>query len=477
MNPKSRREFLRNTALLSAGGLVSPFIFSLASVRSAIAQTAGPVKAIIYVNMNGGNDSHNTVLATDPDSFSTYLKYRDTSAVDGADSIALPNNSLLPINPLNAAGLNTGRTFALHPNLLNLQSLFATKKAAIVANVGPMLVPVSAAQYAAQSVPLPLNLFAHNSQSATWQSSSASGAQYGWGGLVADSLMTQNSGAIFTSISASGNAVFLAGDRAVRLEVGSSGLPAINELEKSALFDPFGGEAPDSTLSTFKSIQSATRSDLFAQDVVNITQRSVAAQALFKQSLVPAYNATSAPNGVAAPPANNDLAAKFQTILRILASSASLGTTRQIFYTSFGGFDSHDGEIVNHGALMTTFDEAVGYFMTTAAGLGLANSATLFTGSEFGRTFSSNGDGSDHGWGAHHFVIGGAVRGGEIYGRFPTLGVGNADNVGTALLPSLAVDQYAATLASWMGVSTSTLPSIFPHLSNFNEPNLGFMSA
>lgn len=478
----TRRGLFRRASLLTAAGY-SPIALNLATMLPTVAQAAtSGYRALVYMHFSGGNDPHNTVLATDPDSWATYLKYRDTSATDGIASIALDKTKLLPITPSNASGLNAGRTFALHPNLSYLQSLFAARRAAIIANVGPLIAPLTAAQYAAKSVTVPLNLFSHNSQSATWQAFSGPGAQYGWGGKMGDLLLAQNPNAVFSCISVAGNSVFLAGDQVVQLQVGGNGLPAIPGLVKNgatapAVFDGYSGEAPDNTTAALRSILTRSgRRDLFADDLATVTARSIAAQAQLEAALVPAYS-TAKPNGVATPPIGNNLAGQLQLVLRAAASASALGVNRQVFFLNIGGFDSHDNELVGQGANLQAIDDAVRYFDTTATALGLINGITLMTGSDFGRSFTSNGDGTDHGWGSHHFAIGGGVVGGDIYGRFPTLGVNNDDFVGTALLPNQAVEQFGATVARWMGLSATSLADVFPNLKNFSKADLGFMHA
>ena len=479
---KSRRELLKLFSAIGATGAVAPIALNLAAMSSAVASTASGYRALIYINLSGGNDTHNTVLATDPTSWQTYMKYRDSTATDGANSIALAPGALLPISVANAAGQNTGRSFALNPNLPNIQGLFAAKKAAVVANIGPMIQPITAAQYKAGSVPVPPNLFSHNSMTSTWQAFSGEGAQYGWGGHMSDALMSGNASGIFTSISANGNSVFLAGNKTTGLELGSSGLNPIAGLKRNgqavtSIYPGYGGEAPDTTSAALNTIlTSGNGSDLFATDVSNLTKTALDAQAQLQASLTPAYSAAT-PTGIATPPANNGLASQLQMVLRVMTSSSSLGVTRQVFYVGMGGFDTHDFEVLNHTKLMAQLDAAIGYFYTTAQALGISDRFVMFTGSEFGRTFTTNGDGCDHGWGAHHMVFGDSVKGGDIYGRFPTLGVNNTDNVGSALLPAISVEQYAATFATWMGVSDSSLNDIFPNLPNFNQRNLGFLGA
>jgi uncharacterized protein (DUF1501 family) len=180
---------------------------------------------------------------------------------------------------------------------------------------------------------------------------------------------------------------------------------------------------------------------------------------------------------IEAPPANNNLASQLQSVARIIAARTTLGMQRQVFYVSMGGFDTHDNQTGNHATLMQRLSDAIAYFDRVMTALGAANDVTLFTASEFGRTLTSNGDGTDHGWGAHHIVAGGAVAGKNIYGQFPLVGVDNEDNVGQGrLLPKISVDQYAGTLARWFGLTDQQVQTIFPNIVNFPTRNLGFMN-
>jgi uncharacterized protein (DUF1501 family) len=227
-----------------------------------------------------------------------------------------------------------------------------------------------------------------------------------------------------------------------------------------------------------RSVITADNQHLFAKEHAAIVNRSVAAQADFSA----AFNASTvtAPSPYTVPSTgaqgNNSLAIQLQTVARIIGARAGLGANRQVFFVSMGGFDTHDGQNRGHADLMARLSHALGYFDATLATLGVRDSVAVFTASDFGRTFTTNGDGTDHGWGAHHFVSGGAVRGKEIYGRFPTVGLNHDDEVGSgSLLPGVAVDQIGATLGKWFGVSDANLDFVFPNLRNFAQRDLGFM--
>ncbi|MBC7498912.1 MAG: DUF1501 domain-containing protein [Herminiimonas sp.] len=458
------------------GSSAAPFALNLMTIGSAAAQNApADYKALVCLFLFGGNDHVNTVLATDSTSWNEYIRIRTTNE---AGSIALPvagtQGGVLPIVPRTAQG---ARGFGLHPSLGPLKDLFDSGRAAIVANVGPLIVPTTKAQYKAGSVPLPPKLFSHNDQQSLWQAYKPEGASYGWGGRMGDLLAANNSNAIFTSVSASGNAVFLAGRSINQYQISGSGAVAINNLT-STLFGTSANANP------LKAIISGERANLFEKEHAAIVRRSIDAQGLLATAMLPA-----GPTGVPSPAqyanpntgvmATNALATQLQTVARMIAGRSALGMKRQVFFVSMGGFDTHDFEKTAHADLMAKLAHAIAYFnstLVTLPGGDMSNNVTLFTASDFGRTFTSNGDGTDHGWGSHHFVVGGAVKGKDIYGTFPVTGLGHDQDVGSgSMLPTTSVDQYGATLAAWFGLSPTQIVEVFPNAGNFASPTIGFV--
>jgi len=471
---QSRRQFLRAASMASmAGFYVSPFFLELNSL-AAMAQGAGGsnYRALVCVYLQGGNDGHGTVIATDSDSFAAF-----TQARSGAPGLAYPLNELLPITLKTP---QSGRTFALNPSLGGVQNLFNAGRAAIVANMGTLVTPATKAQINANSVPLPDSLFSHFDQTAAWQaiaSNLGSGEHVGWGGAVADAIeaMNLNSNSMFTCISTAGNALFLAGQSSFQLNVTPAGPIPIYGLAQP----PFGAPAATNALS---SILANDETNLFAQEYQTVINRSIQAQSMLTSAMAPAGT-----GGVANPPqyldpvttklTDNPLAASLQTVARIIAGRASLGVTRQIFYVQLGSFDTHDGQAQTHARLLTQLGSAFEYFDGVMVNMGLSNSVTSFTISDFGRTLTSNSDGTDHGWGSHHFVVGGAVQGQNMYGQYPVIGSNQANDLGAGrLIPTTAVEQYAGTLASWFGLSDGQIRNVFPNFGNFGtSPYLGFM--
>jgi uncharacterized protein (DUF1501 family) len=457
-----------------AGFYVSPFFVELNSLAAMAQGTAGTdYRALVCVYLAGGNDGHGTVIATDPESFAAF-----TSARSGAPGLAYPMSELLPITLQTP---QTGRTFALNPSLGGVQTLFNAGRAAIVANTGTLIAPATKTQINSNSVPLPDSLFSHFDQTAAWQaiaSNLGSGERVGWGGAVADAIeaMNLNSNSMFTCISTAGNALFLSGQDSFQLNVTSAGPIPIYGLQNP----PFGVPAASNPLN---SILTADENNLFSQEYEIVINRSMQAQAMLATAMAPA-----GVGGVANPPqylnpmtnmlANNPLATSMQTVARIIAGRAQLGVTRQIFYVQLGSFDTHNNQAVQHAQLLTQLGAAFEYFDGLMVGMGLGSNVTSFTISDFGRTLTSNSNGTDHGWGSHHFVVGGAVNGQNMYGQYPVVGVDQANDLGAGrLIPTTAVEQYAGTLASWFGLSDSQIRTVFPNFGNFGtDPYLGFMS-
>jgi uncharacterized protein (DUF1501 family) len=457
-----------------AGFYVSPFFLELNSL-AAMAQGTGTsdYRALVCVYLQGGNDGHVTVIATDPGSFAAF-----TSARSGAPGLAYPMGELLPITLKTP---QSGRTFALNPSLLGVQNLFNAGRAAIVANTGTLITPATKAQINANSVQLPDSLFSHFDQTAAWQaiaSDLGSGERVGWGGAVADAVeaMNLNSNSMFTCISTSGNALFLAGQSSFQLNVTPAGPVPIYGVSQP----PFGLSG---SVNPLTSILTSDETNLFAKEYEVVLNRSMQAQATLSTAMAPA-----GVGGVPNPPqylnpmtnmlVDNPLAASMQTVARIIAGRAALGVTRQIFYVQLGSFDTHDGQAQTHAKLLTQLGAAFEYFDAQMVNLGLGSNVTSFTISDFGRTLTSNSDGTDHGWGSHHFVVGGAVNGQDMYGQYPVVGVNQANDVGAGrLIPTTSVEQYAGTLASWFGLSDSQIKTVFPNFANFgSNPYLGFMA-
>ncbi len=489
----SRRRFLRTASVVAGavGPAAAPFALNLASLNTAVAQTTD-YKAIVCLFLYGGNDSSHMVLRTDAASFNEYTRMRSVAP----ESIALkaPGTAPVATAPLGSpdrlggvraivpkftAGIagtpeNSALTFALHPSMPEVATLFGAGRLAILANAGPLVQPLTRAEYVANVLPRPKALGSHNDQQSTWQALGPEGVKIGWGGHLGDLVASSNANTVFTSISVSGNAVFSAGETVFQYQVGSGGATQIGGLSGNL----FGSSTASATL---KSIVTASNQHLFANEYGAIVKRSVDAQAAFQV----AYSASTvtAPTQYVQPSSNNlvnnSLAQQLQTVARIIGARSGLGAKRQVFFVSMGGFDTHDGQNMNQADLLARISHALGYFDGALAGLAggdMRNNVTLFTASDFGRTLTSNGDGTDHGWGGHHFVSGGAVNGGEIFGRFPQFGLNLNDSANNAYLPVTSVDTIGSTLGKWFGASDAQLDTVFPNLRNFSR-DLGFLKS
>ncbi|MEO8248216.1 MAG: DUF1501 domain-containing protein [Burkholderiales bacterium] len=472
----SRRAFLRRSGQLAMTGAALPWAINLAAIGEAAAFTASDYKALVCVFFYGGNDYANTVVTYDDPSYAKYAAIRG----GGQTSIALAKGDLAAtlLNP--TTPLADGRQYALHPAMTGMAGLFNAGHAAVQLNVGPLVVPMTRVQYATGDqvkYPLPPKLFSHNDQQSVWQSSKAEGSTVGWGGSIGDLALSSNSTSLFTCISVTGNAVFLSGQNALAYQVSPSGAVRINAVTSNV----YGSSAVKSAMAT---LVQQSRGHVLENEYNKVTARAIGAESQISGALAGSDVSTAFP-------AQNSLADQLKLVARLIGARGSLGAKRQVFLVSLGGFDLHDNLIAQQPGLMTRVSEAMTSFYNATVELGVADKVTAFTASDFGRTLSSNGDGSDHGWGSHHFVVGGAVKGRAFYGKAPPVSIGNTAaaedqwHVGQGrLLPSTATAQYAATLARWFGVADSELVGILPNIGNFGAPagradyprDLGFMA-
>jgi uncharacterized protein (DUF1501 family) len=479
----SRRAFLRRSAQLALTGVALPTALNLASMGEAAAFNApdGSYKALVCVFMYGGNDYANTLVPYDQTSYDKYNTIRT--------GIALPRASLDAMVLEPTAGLPGGQQYAFHPSMTGLRTLFNGGQAAVQLNVGPLVVPLTKAQYATNNrvlYPVPPKLFSHNDQQSVWQSSSPEGSTIGFGGNMGDLALSSNTNSLFTCISVTGNAVFLAGDSALAYQVGSNGAVKIN----SVMGDVYGSSAVKNAMGQL--VQQA-RSHVLENEYNIVTKRSVSSEGTITAAI--GTNATADARPEFAPfkdITGNSLASQMKMVARLIGARSALGVKRQVFLVSLGGFDLHDNLLANHTTNMKRVSDAMSAFYQTTVNLGVAQNVTAFTASDFGRTLTSNGDGSDHGWGNHHWMVGGAVKGKAFYGTPPPLSVTNTQapedqwHVGQGrLLPSTSVDQYAATLAKWFGVEANEMSGVLPNINKFGAAggrtdypiDLGFLNA
>jgi uncharacterized protein (DUF1501 family) len=479
-----RRDFLK---LL--GGITSA---PLMGALSELALGAGPFndyKALVCVFMFGGNDAHNMIVPLDG-RYATYASNRGP--------LALPQANL----EANAITDAVQGSFGLHPRMQQTRSLFASGRLAVVSNVGVLLRPTTKADFDA-GTQLPPLLFSHSDMQAYWQTGNPQApAVTGWGGRLADLLQSANTGQLSVSVSTSGSGVLLKGSTAVAHQVNSwrdTATPIVQRIRAWRDWDT-GGANPQAV---YENAIAMVRANLLEDQFGDVAARSLSVNAFILNALYDGPDgsgnyAEKAPLATAFP-AGNPLASQLRSVAAMIAARQALGVKRQLFFVSIGGsFDNHSdqfdastsqlqpgaGDPVilfgKHADQLSQVDAALKAFYDATVELGVQNSVTTFTGSDFGRTLTSNGKGSDHGWGAHHLVLGGAVNGGKLYGTFHNMqvGAGNPADAGQGrLIPDFSVDQYAATLAKWMGASGAELNTVFPNLPNFGSvTDLGFMT-
>jgi uncharacterized protein (DUF1501 family) len=444
----SRRDWIR-IGVASAGSLaLKPF-----GLLPALAQTGPDYRALVVIFLFGGNDSNNTVLPMDDATYKAYTAARGSLALSGAALTA-------PVTD------TSGAPYAFHAKLTELADLFAARNLAVVANVGSLVQPLTRAQYQAQNTPVPLNLFSHSDQQLQWQTSVAQGhSATGWAGRAADYIAAQkfNSTDFPTFISMAGNSLEGTGTQTqpVALAPGQS-------LQLA------GFNTSPASQARWKALNSL----LTTPNGVALAQ---AANDTLAHSITDA-DALSAALAKAAPPKTTfpatGIGAQLQQVAQIIQVHADLGMSRQIFFCTLGGFDTHTNEIATHNNLYAQLSPALAAFYEETQQMGLAQKVTAFTESDFSRTLQpTTGGGSDHAWGGNHIVVGGAVQGGRIYGKFPTFELGGADDadVRGRWIPTTAIDQYGATLCSWFGIPATALATVFPNLANFAAQDLGFL--
>jgi uncharacterized protein (DUF1501 family) len=467
----TRRSLLRSSAALALQRVSIPMATSLGLMADAAAQSANDYKALVCIFLYGANDHYNTVIPYDVATHTNYYNIRKGTPTAGTvyDGIAIGRNSL-SATALSTA-LSDGRLMALNPEMSALKTLFENKRASILMNVGPLVVPTSRIQYDNKSVPLPPKLFSHNDQQAYWQSSfQTEGGAKGWGGRAADLLLSNNSKSTLTCISINGNALFLSGQNAISYQMSSTGATTINAIKGKSLFGSANCAAALQTLITQQS------SLPMASDYTAVTKRALDTY----DGIVAAIGATASAsmNALFPSSATNTLSAQLKMVARMIEQQATFGMKRQVFMVGMGGFDLHDFLATQHPPLLQKLSSAMKEFDDAMTSLGKGSQVTAFTASDFGRTLTSNGDGSDHGWGSHHFVMGGAVNGGKFLGTAPEIGLTHNQQVGSGrLLPSTAVDQLGAELAAWFGVSATDVKTVLPNAKNFDLYKLGLFKS
>ena len=435
-------------------GLGGTALLSFLGKINLLAQAVPPdYKALVCVFLSGGNDSHNMVVPLSLAQFNAYKAARG--------SLALPdgNGALIQVQTPD------GTPFGLNPGLAALAPFWSQGSLAVMANTGMLVQPVRRPSFLANTVPVPTNLFSHSDQTQQMQSGipSSSGST-GWGGRAADVVQGLNGVSTFpTTVSIDGPALFCKGS-----VVQSAALwPGFN-LDASGM-SLWPQAAADARKAGYQQILQFDSGLELIQVANHVRQDAIALNAMLSgQSAV-----------INTPFPGTTLGSQLQQVAQIIKLRSSTGMSRQVFFCSLGGFDTHGSQSWQQWDLLRQLSEGLAAFYNATNELGVADKVTSFTLSDFGRTLQPSGTGSDHGWGSHHLILGAAVQGGRVHGAFPNLALSGPDDAGTrgVLIPSTSVDQYGATLAAWLGVPTTQLQAVFPNLANFASPTLGFMGA
>ncbi len=443
-----RRTFLAHGCGLATVTAASSLL-QLGLARSVAAQGAQDYRALVCILLAGGNDSFNMLVPTDNDQYGEYRSIRS--------DLALPRDTLLPLPGASA----NGRSYGLHPGMEGLQQLFAEGDAGLICNVGTLLEPFDAEAISSGAARAPLGLFSHSDQIQQWQTAiSDQRSAQGWGGRIADLMQGPNpANGISMNISLSGNNVFQSGASVAEYSVeaqgnGAIGLNGYND----------GSEVGELRRQFIDGLLAARPDHILRREYRNRLAGSIDAQQFFVAAM------EGAPL-LSTPFTGDPLSAALRQIARVISIREQIGAPRQVFFVTAGGWDHHDDLLGNQALMLPTVSQALLSFRDALQELNVADQVTTFTTSDFGRTLTSNGKGSDHGWGGHHIVMGGAVNGGTFYGEYPEIYPGNVLDVGRGIYaPTTAVEEYFAELALWFGVTPGELDIVLPNVRRFYSP-------
>lgn len=459
----NRREFLGQASCASVGSLASLGILlnmrMIGQLAGAEDGGDGEYKAVVCLFLAGGNDSFNMLVPSSGDGYEQYLGTRRNTALPAEDILDL------------GYALPDGRAMGVHPSMPRLQSLFQNGDAAFVANVGSLVNRVSLSEIRSGNADLPLGLFSHSDQQQQWQTAlpTERNALSGFAGRLGDALHDLNTvSGVSMNISLSGQNIFQSGSHVLPFTVGTNGAAKLN-------LDNIGSY--EARRQARLALLEQHYQGIYARAFASAKSQALEANALYNEAMEGAPDFSSNFTGA------NVLAGELSQIARAIASRDKLANKRQTFFVEMGGFDLHANLNGDHPGLLSAVDMAVSEFYQVMQSMGLENQVTLFTASDFGRSLSPNGDGSDHAWGGNHFAVGGAVNGGKIFGTYPQLALESELDFGRGrMIPTTSVDEYLAELAIWMGASTSSLTdTILPNLSRFYDsasgtPPLGLMT-
>lgn len=455
-----RRSFLKSS--LAGLGVGAGFAANLASFN-AFAQDAEDYRALVCVFLRGGMDNFDTLLPFDQASYREYEALREP-LLSKYDSTQSRRRSEL----LRLSGSIHGRDFAFPSEFAPLHQLFESGNLAVIGNVGPLVEPITKESFNNKTGFIPPNLFSHNDQQSIWMASKPEGASIGWGGRFAEIMNAANlnTQSTFSAISTSGPSVFLSGNLLSPFVIGRTQAASVNGLKRGASLGLGSNTFHQLYESTLRD-QSASRTNLFERDVVEMMNSALDNNATFNEQL-------SLPGGPTTAFPDSQLADQLNLVAKSIAMREALGVKRQVYFVSVGGFDTHSRQSESLPEMQSMVATAIRAFYQSLIDMGLEQSVTTFTASDFGRTLGINGDGTDHGWGGHQIVVGGAVNGGQIYGNVPPAVLHHDRSIGGrgVIIPDLSVDQYAAALGRWFGLSENELTEAIPGVENFDRSAL-----
>lgn len=451
----NRRQLLNKLGGILLGSSTLTATSARFQLVNAQMPAADDYKALVCIFLFGGNDAFNMLVPAGSSEHAAYAASRQT--------LAIAREQLLPLSSQQSLGQQLG----LHPAMGGAQALFNQQKLALVANVGALIEPVTKSDYQHNRVQLPPQLFSHNDQQTFVQSLQSHSRRTGWAGRAADALASVNSNPMLSmNISVSGSNIWQNGAVATPYSVDPAGIQELTNL---------GMQSSDAR----ERARAQVYKNLLAQQQDNIFQRQFAhTQQLAWELASDVKSALDAQPPLTTIFPASQVASGLRMVARLISARAALGVKRQIFFVGMGDFDTHADQLTRHIMLLGQLSDAMQAFYDATIELDVADKVTTFTASDFGRTLTSNGDGTDHGWGSHQLVMGGAVNGGHIYGNLPSLSINGSDDMGQGrIIPSISMDQYAATLANWYGLPGSQFGEVFPNLGNFNQLDLGIFGA
>lgn len=468
----NRRQFLRQSIAAALGGVslysaVGSLRLMAASLGARPSTALAGYKALVCVFLFGGNDSLNTIVPVSGPEHVDYLAARGALAQTAG---------LHALTPLDSGPTN----YALHAAMPELATLFNGGQAAIVANVGSLLYPITSAEYRAGTVPSPPQLFSHVDQATQWQTARPDDANaLGWGGRIADLLHTSNTGQVPMNITLSGNNQFQRGAVVTPYGMDPRGVGRMSyqddgdECWIAGSCSDYGAAKQALNQAAYNAlIAPGTQANALERAFAAATSKSIGNYQLIDSAL------GSTPPTWTTPFPDSDLGGQLQMVARLIGARGALGMNRQVFFVSASNYDTHTNQLDDQNSNLAELSQALKAFYDATVQLGVGSDVTAFTASDFGRSLAVNSSGTDHGWGGHHFVLGGAVQGGRFYGTLPSLkDDDNPDDTGWGqIIPTQSVDQYAATLANWLGVDAGGIADIFPNLGRFASADLGFMT-